>query len=312
MRGNVTELEEANGATTTQTYDLFGRPLENRIPKDQEAGDFLVTPAPVYDRNDNTVEFTSPNGASSTSRFDAADQQVELVQPGDEAGDPLRRTTYTFDKVGNQLTSTQPKGTLTEDPDDYTTKITYNEIYQRIATEDAAGHRATAAYDGVGDLVEVVDARKAESQDPDDYTSRFRYDLDHRLLETTDATGNSTTSTYDWDGLTTATTDADGNRAELVLDARAALVEARTPHEKNGADTVFRTTRFEYDEAGNQTRVITPRGVETGADPEDFAAETVYDELNRVKETLTPTTRTTSATTSPTGRPTSTTRSAGR
>lgn len=210
------------------------------------------------------------------------------MQPGDEAGDPLRRTTYTFDKVGNQLTSTQPKGTLTEDPDDYTTKITYNEIYQRIATEDAAGHRATAGYNDVGDLVEVVDARKAESEDPDDYTSRFRYDLDHRLLETTDATGSSTTSTYDWDGLTTATTDADGNRAELVLDARAALVEARTPHEKNGDDTVFRTTRFEYDEAGNQTRVITPRGVETGGDPEDFASETVYDELNRVKETLTP------------------------
>jgi RHS repeat-associated protein len=287
-RGNVTEVEEADGATTTQTYDVFGRPLENRRPKDQEAGEFIVTQAPEYDANDNTVATTAPNGAKSTSRFDAADQQVELVQPGDEAADPLRRTTFTYDKVGNQLTSTQPKGNLTEDPDDYTTRITYDEIYQRVATVDAVGHRATAEYNDVGDLVEVVDARKTESEDPDDYTSRMRYDLDHRLVETTDAAGESTTSSYDWDGLTVATTDANGNRTELVLDARAALVETRVPHDGDGDGAVLRTTRYEYDEAGNQTRVVTPRGVETGDDPRDFAAETVYDELNRVKETLSP------------------------
>ncbi|GAB2884979.1 hypothetical protein GCM10027074_61920 [Streptomyces deserti] len=288
VRGNVTELEEANGATTTQTYDVFGRPLENRRPKDHKAGDFIVTPAPQYDANGNTVVFTAPSGVKGTSEFDAADQLVKSVQPGDEDGSPDRVSTFTYDKVGNQLTATEPKGNLTERPGDFTSTTKYDEVYQPIEAVNAAGGRATAFYNDVGDLVKVVDARKNETEDPDDYTTRFRYDLDHRLLETTDAAGRSTTSTYDWDGLTTATTDAEGNRTELVLDARAALVEARVPHDKDGDDTVRRTTRFEYDEVGNQTRVITPRGVETGDDPQDFAAETVYDELNRVKETLSP------------------------
>ncbi|MBZ3902851.1 golvesin C-terminal-like domain-containing protein [Streptomyces griseiscabiei] len=288
VRGNVTEVQEADGATTTQTYDVFARPLENRRPKDQQAGEFIVTPAPEYDRNDNTLVFTAPNGVAGRSEFDAADQLLKSVQPGDEEGAPERVSTFTYDKVGNQLTSTEPKGSLTEEPGDFTSTTRYDEVYQPIEAVNAAGKRVSAVYDDVGDLVKVVDARKNDTEDPDDFTSRFRYDLDHRLLETTDAAGRSTTSTYDWDGLTVATTDAAGNRTDLVLDARAALVEARVPHDGTGDDLVVRTTRFEYDEVGNQTRVITPRGVETGDDTRDFASETVYDELNRVKETLSP------------------------
>lgn len=288
VRGNVTEVQEADGATTTQTYDVFARPLENRRPKDQKAGEFIVTPAPEYDRNDNTLVFTAPNGVASSSEFDAADQLLKSTQPGDEEGSPARVSTFTYDKVGNQLTSTEPKGNLTEKPGDFTSTTRYDEVYQPIEAVNAAGKRASAVYNDVGDLVKVVDARKNDTEDPDDYTSRFRYDLDHRLLETTDAAGKSTTSAYDWDGLTVATADADGNRTDLVLDARAALVEARVPHDGDGDDAVVRTTRFEYDEVGNRTRVVTPRGVETGDDTRDFTAETVYDELNRVKETLTP------------------------
>ncbi|MFE7838818.1 polymorphic toxin-type HINT domain-containing protein [Streptomyces sp. NPDC057474] len=287
VRGNVTEVQEADGATTTQTYDVFARPLENRRPKEQKAGEFIVTPAPEYDGNDNTLVFTAPNGVSSSSEFDPADQLLKSVQPGDEEGSPERVSTFTYDKVGNQLTSTEPKGNLTEKPGDFTSTTRYDEVYQPIEAVNAAGNRASAVYNDVGDLVKVVDARKNETEDPDDYTSRFHYDLDHRLLETTDAAGKSTTSTYDWDGLTVATTDADGNRTDLVLDPRAALVEARVPHDGEGDDAVVRRTRFEYDEAGNQTRVVTPRGMETGND-QDFASETVYDELNRVKETLSP------------------------
>ncbi len=282
VRGNVTELEEADGATTTQTYDVFGRPLENRRPLDQKAGEFIVTPAPAYDANDNTLVFTTPGGVESRSEFDAADQLLKSTQPGDEEGSPLRVSTFTYDKVGNQLTSTEPKGNLTEEPGDFTSVTRYDEIYQPVEAVNAAGKKATAVYNDVGDLVKAIDARKNDTEDPDDYTSQYRYDLDHRLLETTDAAGESTTSTYDWDGLTVATTDADGNRTELVLDARTALVEQHTPHDKD----VVRTTRFEYDEAGNQTRVISPRGMETGDVPDDFATATVYDELNRVKETL--------------------------
>ena len=56
------------------------------------------------------------------------------------------------------------------------------------------------------------------------------------------------------------------------------------PHKSATATITYRTTRYEYDEVGNQTRVISPRGVDTTDDPNDFATVTVYDALNRVKE----------------------------
>ncbi|MFI7672047.1 RHS repeat-associated core domain-containing protein, partial [Actinophytocola sp. NPDC049390] len=74
------------------------------------------------------------------------------------------------------------------------------------------------------------------------------------------------------------------NATTLVYDERASLVEARVPH-KTG---ITRTTKFVYDEVGNRTKTITPRGVETTDDPDDFVAETIYDKLNRPKEQLTP------------------------
>src|SRR4029453_17107851 len=55
-------------------------------------------------------------------------------------------------------------------------------------------------------------------------------------------------------------------------------------HDNPGGTISYRITRYEYDEVGNRTHVVTPRGVETSTDLNDFAYRTVYDELNRVKE----------------------------
>ncbi|MET9341860.1 hypothetical protein [Nonomuraea sp. NPDC003804] len=50
----------------------------------------------------------------------------------------------------------------------------------------------------------------------------------------------------------------------------------------------YTITQFTYDEVGNRTKVITPRGVETTDDPDDFIAETKYDKLNRPEEEIYP------------------------
>jgi len=61
----------------------------------------------------------------------------------------------------------------------------------------------------------------------------------------------------------------------------------RVPHAGAGGTVTYRTTRYEYDQVGNRTKVVTPRGTATAADPDDFTQVAVYDELNRVKETQT-------------------------
>jgi len=83
-----------------------------------------------------------------------------------------------------------------------------------------------------------------------------------------------------------STTDQEGNTTLVDLDERGMPRELKVPHDNPGG--TYRTTRYEYDEVGNRTRVTTPRGVVTTDDPDDFAYGSVYDELNRVKEQLLP------------------------
>jgi RHS repeat-associated protein len=289
VRGNVTSVTDARSKTSSYTYDVFGRPLESRVPKDAAAGDHIVTPAPVYDGNDNVTAETAPNGAVTTATHDALDQVVTASLPKDDPTGAARTASFTYDKVGNVLSETTPAGNLTTaDPNDHITRYTYDEIYQLTAAVDALGNRATVAYDSVGNPVTVVDPRKNATADPADFTTKYTYDLNGKVLTETDAAGHVLRNSYDRDGNAVTNTDQDGNRVEIRFDERGKPVEVRSPHKLDGTTVVTRTTRYEYDEVGNPTREITPRGVETGDDPDDFVRQTVYDRLNRVKEEVLP------------------------
>lgn len=285
VRGNPTSMTDARGKITTATYDAFGRPLESRTPKDQAAGEYILTPAPVYDANDNITQATAANGAVSTAVYDKADQVTSATAPKDTPTGPSRTTALTYDKVGNLLTETQPLGVLTTgDPNDYITRNTYDPIYQLTETVNAAGHKIIYSYDNVGNVTTVVDPRKNVTADATDYTAKVTYDRNHRGRTTTDPTGNVSKVDFDRDNNKVSITDAENNVTTLVYDERSKLIEARVPHKAG----VIRTTRFEYDEVGNKTKTVTPRGVETTDDPDDFVAQTVYDKLNRPVEQLTP------------------------
>ncbi|WIM97628.1 DNRLRE domain-containing protein [Actinoplanes oblitus] len=284
-RGNVTELTNAKQAKTTQGYDTFGRPKDKVEPVDAAGGRYLTTKASAYDANDNIVTAYAANGTSTTSVYDKADQPTATVAPKDEAGDPERRTTYTYDKVGNVLTVTSPEGNVTAATGDHTTTTRYDSLYQAVEIRDAKGRRVTSDYDNVGNLVTIVDAKKNATADPADYTTKLEYDLLHRVVKTIDATGAFTTIRYDRDGLTVGTTDAAGNESLAAYNGRGDLVESKAPYTKDAAGAItYRTTKYEYDAAGNQTKVITPRGVASTDDADDFSQVTVYDVLNRAKE----------------------------
>ncbi|MBQ0894377.1 hypothetical protein KBX37_14940 [Micromonospora sp. U56] len=287
-RGNVLKVTDALGKDTTQTYDTFGRPLENKVPKKQLAGEFITTPAPIYDVNDNVIQSTAANGAVTNASFDNADQVTYTLAPVDVTGDPERKTSFTYDKVGNMLTTTEPKGNLTPTiAGDYVTTNGYDEIYQTISTVNANGDKISYEYDNVGNAVTVIDPQKNATADPADYTTKYTYDHAHRVTKTTDALGKFSSSTYDRDGLVKATTDQLGNITEVALDARGKPTQVKVPHKNDAGTITYRLTSYEYDQVGNRTRVISPRGVATTDDANDFATVTVYDALNRVKETQT-------------------------
>ncbi|GAA3815834.1 hypothetical protein GCM10022403_056700 [Streptomyces coacervatus] len=276
-RGQVTQVTDALGKKTTQTYDTYGRPLVKTVPKDQAAGVLITTPAPAYDANDNVTTSTAPNGAVMTAAYDSGDQMVSSTDPTDTPTGPERRTDYTYDKVGNLKSTTEPKGTATTtDTTDYVTHHNYDEIYQLTSVVNSGGDKISYEYDDVGNLVTVVDPKKNATADTTDYTSKTAYDLDHRAVTVTDALGKSSSRTYDKDSLVVASKDAENNQTLITYDERGKQTEVKIPHE----GTTTRSTKYEYDQVGNTTKVITPRGAET-ATADDFTSRTEYDALNR-------------------------------
>ncbi|MFD9718118.1 DNRLRE domain-containing protein [Streptomyces sp. NPDC059076] len=276
-RGQVREVTDALGKKTTQTYDVYGRPLVSTVPKDQNANVLITTPAPVYDANDNVTTSTAPNGAISTAVYDNADQVLSATAPGNNHAGADRKTTYTYDSVGNLRTVTEPKGNLPgAAPGSYTTTYTYDELYQPATVVNASGDTISYTYDSVGNLTKVVDPRRHATPDPNDFTTKTAYDLNHRVTTVTDPTGKIASSFYDKDSLVVRSTDADNNTTHVDHDERGARTEVRIPYAA-GTD---RITRFEYDQAGNTTKVVTPRGTATAA-ANDFTARTEYDALNR-------------------------------
>ncbi|MFE6919010.1 RHS repeat-associated core domain-containing protein, partial [Streptomyces rubiginosohelvolus] len=283
-RGQVLAVTDALGKKTTQTYDAFGRPLVSKVPKDQAAGEYITTPAPVYDENDNVTKSTASNGAVSTAAYDEADQITSASAPKDSDSAPERTSKYTYDKVGNLLTTTEPKGVATaSDPDDYVTTNRYDEIYQLIEVANAADEKVRYLYDDVGNVARVIDPKKNASADPDDYTTKTDYDMNHRVVAVTDATGRTVKQSYDKDSLVVSTTDQENNTTKQHYDERGKLAVVQTPH---SADTA-RETKFGYDEVGNRIKVFTPRGADTEA-ADDFVAETTYDALNRPSRQIQP------------------------
>ncbi|WP_247701713.1 DNRLRE domain-containing protein [Streptomyces sp. F63] len=278
-RGQVTKVTDAHQKVTTQTYDTFGRPLVNTVPKDQAAGDLITTPAPVYDANDNITKSTAPNGAVSTAVYDDADQVSSATAPANNQTDP-RTSTYTYNKVGNLKSTTEPKGTATTaDSTDYVITNHYDEIYQLTSVVNATGDKLSYEYDSVGNVTKVIDPKKNATTDTTDYTTRTDYDLNHRVTVVTDTAGKTTEKGYDKDGLVTSTTDAESNTTLITYDERGKQTEVKVPHDGTSAIT-YRTTKYEYDQVGNATKVITPRAVAAGS-TEAFTARTEYDELNR-------------------------------
>ncbi|MFI0409215.1 DNRLRE domain-containing protein [Actinomadura sp. 3N508] len=283
-RGQTTKVTDPLGHVTTQDYDTYGRALRQTEPKDQASGTLITTPAPVYDANDNVLVSTAPNGAETTATHDDADQVISSRAPKDTPDGPERATSYAYDKVGNITKVTQPKGTLTSgDDSDFVTGYTYNEINRPVAVTNAENQQITYAYDNAGNVVTVTDPRKNTTSEPGDYTTKYTYDLNHQSMVVTDALGHTQRTTRDRDGLVTAVTDQNGSTTSLRLDARGKPVEVTRPR-SDGVNTV---TGYEYDQVGNRTKVITPRGSATSADG-DFVQETTYDELNRIKERLSP------------------------
>jgi RHS repeat-associated protein len=287
--GNAVSTMDARGKTGTTSYDIFKRPLDSKLPKDEAAGVFVTTPGARYDANDNVITATDARGSVTRTAYDEMDRSVAVYAPKDTPDGPDKLTTLSYDAVGNVIGMTKPKGNLTSaDAKDFTETLRYDEINQRVETTDVNGDRITAAFDDVGNMVTKYDPRANRTPDPNDYGTKWIFDQNHQVISTIDPLGNSTRTRYDHDGNVVGNTDENGVETLITLDERAKQTEVRAPHDNPGGTIQYFTTRYEYDAVGNKTKTINPRGVDTPNVANDFVAETTYDELNRKREEILP------------------------
>jgi len=258
VRGSVTSVTDPLNHVTTQAYDVYGRPGQNVTPEDQAGGVYITTPAPVYDGNDNVIQATAPNGALTTYTYDNNDEKTAMFAPKDTSTGPQRETTYAYDPAGNLSSVTEPDGNQPSPPSTFTTNYGYDAINELTSKTDAASNVTGYGFDDVGNQTSVTD--------PLNHTTLQAYDLDHRPTVTTDPANHTTSRAYDLDGLVISATDQNGNTTLNTLDPRGDLTQVQVPHDTSGG-TTYNTTQYVYDQAGNRTKVITPRGVAAGSPP---------------------------------------------
>jgi RHS repeat-associated protein len=289
-RGNVTAYEYTDGELLwkeTRT-DRDGSPrvltreydADNRLWKTTDPRGGVTTR--LYWADDLVKSVESPAGRKTSYAYDDGGQLLSVVEPNGNASGAAAADwtwTYAYDDAGNRTSASHP---------DAGTRLTeYDALDRPVEWTDALGHVTSAEYDLNGNVARRVDAlghdrtyafdkldRLTSATDERDETTTYAYFATGELQSATTPLGNKTTYALDDDGRTIAMVEPRGN------------VAGGTPSDYTWA--------YQYDEAGNRTRVTDPLGnhadyafdavnqVTQATDQRGAATGLVYDVLNRL------------------------------
>jgi YD repeat-containing protein len=233
--GDTQSITDGLGNTTTYAYDRDG----NLISVDSPTG----TSAKFYDKTDLLTRSVDAAGTATVYAYDTAGRVLtRTVDPGH-----LNLvTTYAYDAKGQNVSVTDPDGTVTQTQFDLKGQMT------SVIVDPGAGHlnlTTTYVYDGRGKKLSVTEG--AGSSNPK--VTQYAYDKLGRLLtQRVDPNGVNATTTYTYDknNNVATKTDADGNVTRYAYDADDRLVYTIDPMggvAKNDYDAdghVVRTTAY--------------------------------------------------------------------
>lgn len=279
---------DAAGQTTVREYDDFGNVVKETRPdggvKQWEYDPLIHKPTRAveplgavtlmaYDVNGNLTNKVEAAGTPSartnqwvynewselTRRIDARGNRMDYTY--DDLGrlvrefdpdNPAYQTLYAYDDRGNRTGVTNALG--------FVTRYGYDELDRLVAETNALGHLTLNTYDGKN-LVEVETGREGRNRGR---ITRYRYDADGRRTHTirVDEAGTEhvwETTTYDSDGRVIAVANALGQTTRYEYNEQGQQVKAARPF----SETQTSDTRYEYDDAGRRRREIDPLGVVT-------------------------------------------------
>jgi len=250
--GNLTSTKDPNGKTTTYTYDERGQVLTE----------------------------TNAAGGVTSYEYNAFGQVVKLT-------DPRGSATYNYyDNLGRL--------TKTRDAESYVTETSYT-LYGEVASVKRYHNKTSSA-------VSTVTPPTVTAHSEDTVTT-FEYDKRGLVTKSTDAEGYFENNTYNtfgqrvqssakWQKSLTVEQETNsnalilaGDTTQYVYDKRGLLVSETLPiksFDSSGAPSAANITNvFEYDARGNRTKMIEASGL-----PEARTTEYIYDDANRLIETI--------------------------
>lgn len=246
--GNVVSRTDANGNTTTTTYDVLNRPRRT----DYADGSFVTQ---GFDAAGRVIASTDELGRVTEQGFDGAGRLLSVTQPSPATGQPRPVTRYTWDLTGNRLSQTDALG--------HVTRLAYDKLGRQVRRTLPGGQTATASYDAVGNRVSETDFNGQTITSSFDVRNRlatrtlsngevqsFTYSASGARQSATDSAGTQTFE-HDARDRTTAIVQTDGRRLDYGFDAAGHLTSLVSP---------TATISYAHDAVGRVTQVSSPDG----------------------------------------------------
>jgi RHS repeat-associated protein len=304
---NLASITDPRGVVTEQ--NTYNESFDGRITQQVEADGGVyqfaytllnpnVATSPVL----QTV-VTDPLGNQTTYRFstqgflvsatDASGQTRTLTRDGTHnnlvsaysgfgscpvCGNPSAgNVSYTFDSLGNMLTST--------DGDGNTTTYTYDPRFNKITSiKDPLGKVTQFTYDATGDLT--------SSTDPNGHATQYTYNSFGQVTQVTDPSGANTTFTYDAFGNLSSSSNALGNSSSFIYDAVSRLTQSVDPLGRKSSTAYDALNRIVSvtDQLGNVSQLTydASGSLLTLTDPKGNVTTFTYDKMRRVSTRVSP------------------------
>lgn len=251
--GNVTQVKNGEGQTTSFQYDKLGRVTritnpdgtystksyttntsENSITETNENGDSFKT---IYDQlgkevykkdlttNKTLQQIKYDDASRVTESIDAngnrtvnsylSDNRIFKKQQFDTSGDLLYKEEYEYDEAYNNGEFYRTKKSIFGNP--WLISISYMDKMGRVVKTETPHNDKTYTsnfkYDYVGNIIEEKNARANDEAWANAYTMKTEYDYAGRVTKVTNINGDYTSTEYDALGRVTKSYDIKGNKA---------------------------------------------------------------------------------------------------
>lgn len=250
--GMLTTINDPASDKTTMTYDEAGNVRTVVSPRGNATGGLPEqhTTSYVHDAAGNLTELTDPLGHVTRWSYDAAGNLEAVTDP------KTHTTTYGYDNAdllttirrANETTLRRgydPDGNLTSTTDgaEQTTSYGYDARDRVSSVTDPLRRTTSFAYDAAGNRTRLVD--------PMERTTTYGYDTANRLTSISYSDGVTPNVSFGYDNAGHRTSMRDGSgSSSYTWDSLGRLTQQ--------TDGLSSTVRYEYDLAGNLTRLTYP------------------------------------------------------